>query len=185
MLWASCQEKTPTTEGSMSTFRHALRAIGVQLCAVAFVATAVLAVSPGSSAAQSNLDILAGTWNGSGTMLFEDGKSEDFNCKAYYRSGPNMSVVFRCKGASTNFELRSKLLKAEGEKVSGVWEERTYGVTGEASGTASAGKLDVQFSGSLAGSLNVSFTSSSQSVSVSIATKGTGIKGARLKFNRM
>lgn len=169
----------------MSIYGYARHAAAAQLRAIAFAVTAIVSLSPGAAAAQTSLDVLAGSWNGSGTMLFEDGKSENFSCKAYYRSGPNMSVVFRCKGASTNFELRSKLLKAEGDKVSGVWEERTYGVTGEASGTASAGNLDVRFSGSLAGSLNVSFTSSSQSVSVSIATKGTGIKGARLKFSRM
>lgn len=156
-----------------------------RLKAVAFVGAAIVGLSANTAGAETSLDVLAGTWRGSGTMLFEDGKSENFSCKAYYRAGPNMSVVFRCKGSSTNFELRSKLLKADGEKVSGVWEERTYNVTGEASGTASAGKLDVRFSGSLAGSLHVSFTSSSQSVSVSIDTNGTGIKGARLSFSRM
>lgn len=169
----------------MSSYWNVQRAVLVQLRAVALVGAAIVGLSASMAAAETSLDVLAGTWRGNGTMLFEDGKSENFSCKAYYRAGPNMSVVFRCKGSTTNFELRSKLLKAEGEKVSGVWEERTYNVTGEASGTASAGKLNVRFSGSLAGSLNVSFTSSSQSVSVSIDTKGTGIKGARISFSRM
>lgn len=157
-----------------------------QLRLAAIAGCAVLALSPGIALAQAqaSLDVLAGTWNGSGTMQFEDGKSEKFSCKGYYRASPNLSVVFRCKGTTTNFELRSKLLKAEGSKVSGTWEERTYGVTGEASGTAGPGKLNVRFRGSLAGSLNVSFTPSSQSVSVSIDTKGTGLKGARMSFSR-
>ena len=169
----------------MSRYKHAKHAVLAKLRAVVIAGAAIVSMSASMAAAETSLDVLAGTWRGNGTMLFEDGKSENFSCKAYYRAGPNMSVVFRCKGSSTNFELRSKLLKAEGEKVSGVWEERTYNVTGEASGTASAGKLNVRFSGSLAGSLNVSFSPTSQSVSVSIDTKGTGIKGARLTFSRM
>ena len=80
-------------------------------------------------------------------------------------------------------ELRSKLETA-GDKVSGTWEERTYNATGGLSGTASAGKLDVQFSGSLTGSLAMSFSRLSQSVSVTVGTKGAGIKSVRVSLNR-
>jgi hypothetical protein len=152
--------------------------------ALAFFCATLAALSANPARAQSGLDALAGTWRGAGTMLFEDGTSEAFTCNGYYRAEPSLSVVFRCKGPETKFELRSKLLKAEGDQVSGVWEERTYNAAGSASGTASAGKLNVRFSGSLDGSLEMSFTPSSQSVSVSIDTPGTGIKGARLSFSR-
>lgn len=169
----------------MLRHRKAQRTVLTPLRAAALIGLGILGASAGMASAETSLDVLAGTWRGSGAMLFEDGKSENITCNGYYRASPNMSVVFRCKGPNTAFELRSKLLKAEGEKVSGVWEERTYNVTGEASGTASAGKLNVRFSGSLAGSLLVTFTPSTQSVSVSIDTKGTGIKGARLSFRRI
>lgn len=155
-----------------------------RLRALAFIGAAIVTLSAAPARAETSLDALAGTWRGAGTMFFEDGTSEAFTCNGYYKAAPNMSVVFRCKGPETKFELRSKLLKAEGDQVSGVWEERTYNAAGAASGTASAGKLNVRFSGSLDGSLDMSFTSSSQSVSVSIDTKGTGIKGARLSFSR-
>lgn len=169
----------------MSRHGYSRCAVLARLRAVAFVGTAIVGVSASAAGAESSLDVLAGTWRGTGTILFEDGVSEDISCNGYYRPSPNLSVVFRCKGPFASFELRSKLLKAEGEKVAGVWEERTYNVTGEASGTASPGKLNVRFSGSLEGSLDVSFSPSSQSVSVSIDTKGAGIKGARLSFSRM
>lgn len=169
----------------MSRYSHVQISALSRLRAAAGVGAVLLSLSAGLAAAETTLDVLAGTWRGSGAILFEDGKSENISCKGYYRASPNLSVVFRCKGSSTNFELRSKLLKADGEKVSGVWEERTYNVTGDASGTASAGKLNVRFGGSLEGSLNVTFTPSSQSVSVSIDTKGTGLKGAKLSFSRM
>ncbi len=169
----------------MSNYAYARKAILAQLAALTVVGAAIGDLSAEPATAETSLDVLAGTWRGSGTMLFEDGTTETISCNGYYRAGGNMSVVFRCKGPASNFELRSKLLKAEGDKVSGVWEERTYNAAGAASGTASPGKLNVQFSGSLDGRLDMSFSSSNQSVSVSIDTKGTGIKGARLSFSRM
>jgi hypothetical protein len=155
----------------------------IALVGLAF--SAGVGLTPHPATAQSALDVLAGSWRGSGTMLFEDGTAEAMNCNGYYRAGANMSVVIRCKGSDSKFELRSKLLKSEGDKVSGVWEERTYNASGQASGTALPGKLNVQFSGSLAGRLELSFSPSSQSVSVSIDTEGTGLKGARVSFSRL
>jgi len=154
-------------------------------CLRAVIASTIVSLpSAAISAEATSLDVLTGSWRGSGAMLFEDGTSDNLTCNGYYRPGPNMSVVIRCKGAETNFELRSKLLKSEGEKVSGTWEERTYNASGDATGTASPGKLSVQFGGSLAGKLDMSFTSSSQSVSVTIETQNTGLKGARVTFSR-
>lgn len=167
----------------MSKNTCALNTLPAQLGALALISAATVSLSTNSAAA-SSLDVLAGTWQGGGTMSFESGKTENISCNAYYRRAGNLSVVIRCKGTSSNFELRSKL-ESNGDKVSGSWEERTYNATGDVSGTASAGKLNVQFSGSLTGSLEMSFSSSSQSVSVSVGTKGAGIKGVRVNLNRM
>ena len=132
----------------------------------------------------AGLEALAGSWRGSGTLSFESGESESITCNGYYKGGSSLGVVIRCKGTSTNFELRSKL-DTSGDKVSGSWEERTYNATGDAQGTASPGKLNVAFSGSLKGSLEMSFSASAQSVSVSVDTKGAGIKGVRVSLNRI
>lgn len=160
-----------------------LKPLLAQVGALALIA-ATTSLSTNAAANDASLDVLAGTWRGDGTMSFEGGETEGISCNGYYKSAGNLSVVIRCKGTSSNFELRSKL-QSNGDKVSGNWEERTYNATGDVSGTASPGKLNVQFSGSLAGSLEVSFSSSSQSVSVSVGTKGAGIKGVRVNFNRM
>ncbi len=148
------------------------------------IGAGLVGLSTNAANAQTALDVLAGSWRGNGNMLFEDGTSEAINCNGYYRAGPNMSVVIRCKGSDSKFELRSKLLKSEGDKVSGVWEERTYNASGDAAGTAAPGKLNVQFGGSLAGRLDLTFTPTSQSVSVTIDTKGTGLQGARVSLSR-
>jgi hypothetical protein len=168
--------------GPVSNNALALNPPLAQLAALALVAAATLSIGP--AAADPGLDALAGTWRGSGTMSFEDGKSESIGCSGYYKGARSLSVVIRCKGISSDFELRSKL-ETDGDRVSGSWEERTYSASGVASGTASAGTLNVRFSGTLTGSLEMIFSSSSQSVSVSVDTKGAGIKGVRLSLARM
>jgi hypothetical protein len=167
----------------MSKNPHAFKALLVQLRALAFISAATVSLSTHSAAADASLDALAGAWHGGGTMSFESRKTEDISCNGYYKGVGKLSVVIRCKGTSSNFELRSKL-SSNGDKVSGSWEERTYNATGDASGTTSPGKLNVQFSGSLTGRLEMSFSPSRQSVSVSVDTKGAGITGVRVSLNR-
>lgn len=168
----------------MSANVRALKTLLTQLGALALISAGTVSLSTISAAANPSLDTLAGSWRGSGEISFEDGTAENISCNGYYKGAGNLSIVIRCKGTSSSFELRSKL-ESNGDKVSGSWEERTYNATGDASGKASAGKLNVQFSGSLTGSLDMSFSQSSQSVSVSVGTKGAGIKGVRVSFNRM
>jgi len=168
----------------MSSNTCALKTLLAQLGALALIGAATVSLSANSAAANASLDVLAGSWRGDGTMSFESGKTESISCNGYYKGAGNFSVVIRCKGTTSDFELRSKL-ESNGEKVSGSWEERTYNAAGDASGTASAGKLNVQFSGSLTGSLEMSFSSSSQSVSISVGTKGAGIKGLRVSLDRL
>jgi hypothetical protein len=168
----------------MSKYACARKSRLAQAAALALTVASPLILSTSSPAADGSLDVLAGTWHGAGTMSFESGETEGISCNGYYKGAANLSVVIRCKGKSSNFELRSKL-DATGEKVSGRWEERTYNAGGDVSGTASAGKLNVQFSGSLVGNLDMSFSSSSQSVSVSVGTKGAGIKSVHVSLSRM
>jgi hypothetical protein len=168
----------------MSANVRALRTSLAKLAALALFSAGTVSLSTISASANPALDALAGSWRGSGKISFEDGGTEDITCNGYYKGAGNLSIVIRCKGNASSFELRSKL-DTNGDKVSGTWEERTFNATGDASGKASAGKLNVQFSGSLTGSLDLSFSESSQSVSVSVGTKGSGIKGVRVSFNRM
>jgi hypothetical protein len=168
----------------MSKSACAIKTPVAPLRTLALIAAATVGLATDSAATDVGLDVLAGTWRGVGTMSFEDGKTERISCNGYYRGAGNLSVVIRCKGTSSDFELRSKLV-SNGDKISGSWEERTYNATGDASGKTSAGKLNVRFGGSLAGSLEMTFSSSSQSVSVSVDTKGAGIKGVHVSLNRM
>jgi hypothetical protein len=168
----------------MSANVRALNTRLARLAVLALVGAGTVGLSTISASANPSLDALAGTWRGSGKISFEDGGTEDITCNGYYKGAGNLSIVIRCKGNASSFELRSKL-ESNGDKVSGSWEERTFNATGDASGKASPGKLNVQFSGSLTGSLDLSFSDSSQSVTVSVGTQGSGIKGVRVSFNRL
>lgn len=167
----------------MTKNRRARGSLHAQLRAVALISAASAGLSA-TAAVEPGLGALAGAWRGDGTMFFESGQDESISCNGYYKGSGSLSIVIRCKGSSSNFELRSKL-EANGDKISGSWEERTYNAAGEVSGTTSPGKLDIQFSGSLTGTLEMSYSPSSQSVSVSVGTKGAGIKGVRVSLNRM
>jgi hypothetical protein len=157
--------------------------VHVRLGALALIGAGAAVLLTDAAASDVNLNALNGTWRGDGTMSFESGQTERISCNGYYKGAPNLSVVIRCKGSSSNFELRSKL-QSDGDKISGSWEERTYNATGNVSGTAAAGRLNVQFSGTLMGSLQMSFSSSAQSVSVLVGTKGAGIKDVRVSLTR-
>ena len=107
----------------MSKNTYAFKTLLAQLGAVALISAAAVSPSTNSAAADAGLDVLAGTWHGGGTMSFESGKTESISCNGYYKGAGYLSVVIRCKGTSSNFELRSKL-EASGDKVSGAWRNR-------------------------------------------------------------
>ena len=167
----------------MSNNTRPLKSILMRLTTFTILSTTTVGLSTSPASAKASLDVLSGAWRGEGTMSFESGNTKSISCKGFYKGGDNSSMVIRCKGTTSNFELRSKLTSS-GEKVSGSWEERTSHASGDASGNASPGKLNVEFGGSLKGSLAMSFSSSSQSVSVSVDTKGAGIKGVRVSLQR-
>ena len=119
----------------MSKRTCAPRILTAQLGALVLIGAATVSLPTNPAAADASLADLAGTWRGDGTMSFESGETESISCNGYYRGAGNLSVVIRCKGTSSNFELRSKL-ESNGDKVSGSWEERTYNATGDVAGTA-------------------------------------------------
>jgi hypothetical protein len=144
---------------------------------------AALAAGAVTSAAAGSLAPLEGSWGGAGTATFEGGSREKLRCNGYYRSnGPDLGMVIRCASpGGAKIELRGNL-KESGGRVSGTWEERTYNATGNVSGSASAGSLRVSISGAITGSMSVSFTQSSQSVSIS--TIGTALRTVNISFSR-
>src|SRR5688572_4449506 len=97
----------------------------------AVLASVVLAAS-GSAQGVSAFAGLGGSWSGSGHIRLENGQREAIRCSANYVSrsgGAALGLSLRCASASGRVELRASL-EARGNRVTGTWEERSYGVSG-------------------------------------------------------
>ena len=66
--------------------------------------------------------------------------------------------------------------------MSGSWEERTYGLSGQVSGSASGSSLRLSFSGSVSGAMTVTTSGGSQSISV--RTDASALKGVSVSLRR-
>jgi hypothetical protein len=149
-------------------------AMGWRRTLAAVAATCLLAAATTSDAlAQSGAFAgLGGSWSGSGQIRLEGGQREAIRCSANYVSrsgGSGLGLSLRCASPSGRVELRASLT-ASGGRVSGSWEERTYGLAGSVSGSGSGNSLRLAFSGSVSGSMSVSTSGGSQSISVRTAS---------------
>ena len=123
--------------------------------------------------AQANpFSTLQGSWGGSGRVQFESGQSESLRCTANYTAsggGNQLGLAIRCASASNRIELRGRLVNAGG-RVSGSWEERTFNVSGTASGRASDSNIVLRLSGAISGNMNVSVSRTRQTISISTSS---------------
>ncbi len=132
--------------------------------------------------AEAALGGLVGTWSGSGQIKLSDGRSERLSCRAFYNprdGGAGMGIAIRCASQSYKIELRSSLALAGG-RVTGTWEERSFNAGGSISGSAAPGSLDMAFSGSTTGAMSISYSGSTQRVS--ITSSGTELSGVVLSL---
>lgn len=127
---------------------------------------------------------LSGRWSGSGHVRFEGGQTERISCRANYTpssGGSGLGLTLRCASASNKIELYSSMSASNG-RVTGQWEERSFGVSGTVSGRADGGNLTLRINGDLAGSMRVSTSGASQSVSIS--TSGASLQGVHVALSR-
>jgi len=135
------------------------------------------------AAAQSGVSTLVGSWSGSGRISYTDGTSEGIHCTAYYSGGgSDLSMAIQCKSDKNPIHIRSRL-RISGARASGEWEERTFNASGAASGSVSASSINLNVSGGgFTGSMAVSFSRSSHSVTIS--TQGIAMRRASISFSR-
>jgi hypothetical protein len=154
-----------------------------RIAALALPALFMLAPLPVEQASAANaFDILLGSWRGSGQIQLSDGRAERLKCNAYYTGGGSqLGMAIRCQSESSNVEIRSKLSQS-GSRITGTWEERTFNAEGTASGQASGDRISLQISGGVTGTMNVSYSSSRQSVAIS--TQGIALKSVKIDLTR-
>ncbi len=145
-----------------------------------------LAVLFGASQARAEtvFGTLVGTWNGSGQIKLDNGRSEALKCRAFYtqKESDSLGIALRCASASNKIELRASISQQRGG-IDGSWEERTFNAAGTVKGTASASRINLVITGgTFSGSMNVSITGSRHSVS--IETNGIGLRAVNISLSR-
>ena len=142
----------------------------------------LLALAP-AALADTLFDSLRGSWSGTGQIRFEDGKSEAIKCTAFYTGeGAELRLAIRCESGSSKVEIRGQLT-AQGEKLAGTWEERTFNVSGEASGRVAADKMSLAISGGgFKGAMSVSAAGGKQSVTIS--TEGIEMRSVNITLGK-
>jgi hypothetical protein len=149
---------------------------------IAIVALGALIQAGHSHADPSPFDMLLGSWGGSGEIQLEQGKMERIKCNAYYTGGgAELGMAIRCTSDSYKIEIRSKL-SYSGGRLTGNWEERTFNAQGSAVGTATPDKITLSISGGVSGTMQVSYSKSRQSVSIS--TQGVALKSVQITLGR-
>jgi hypothetical protein len=130
----------------------------------------------------SPFDTLLGSWSGGGQMRLEGGATERLSCKGYYTGGGSqLSMAIRCASDTNKVEMRSRL-RYDAGRVSGSWEERTFNAEGSAAGKATENRVTLQISGTVSGSMSVSFTRNRQDVT--IVTHGIPLQGVSITLSR-
>lgn len=159
-----------------------LRASLIPLLAGIVLALLIATVPRHARADPSPFDTLLGSWGGSGEIRLDKGRKERIKCNAYYTGGgAQLGLAIRCQSDSYKIEIRSKL-SYSGGRLSGNWEERTFNASGNASGTATDSAIRLAITGPVTGSMNVSYSKSRQSVSIS--TQGTALQGVSITLSR-
>ena len=151
-----------------------MRRVGLAAAAACMLALA------SATAADSPFGGLTGSWGGSGVIKYTDGTSEKMRCNARYSgASADMSMSINCSSSAHNINVSGRL-HSSGGRVSGDWSESNLGLSGSASGKAVPGRLSLGLGGSVAGSLSVSYSGSSQSVS--IAVQGAALQSVNMSL---
>lgn len=131
------------------------------------------------------LSSMSGSWSGPGRIEFDAAQSEMLRCKAYYTTkeqSDHLSMAIHCAGVSYKIELRAQLM-AQGNKLSGSWEERSFNASGTVTGHIDDKTVSlVVAGGGFSATMLVVHDSAKQSVS--ITTQGVGFRKVDVSLNR-
>ena len=160
-------------------------ALKLKLAGIAAVLLCALLV-PNAVFAQSTTPFgqLAGTWHGSGQVRLTDGRTERLTCRGSYSQksgGTELSLAIRCQSENNKIDIKCNVTD-EGGRVSGHWQERNFGLEGDADGRASANRFSVRISGQLQASMTVTVSGSTHQVS--ITSGGPGFTHVSIVFSR-
>lgn len=138
-----------------------------------------------SAASPPEFNSISGFWKGPGRIEFSEGSSETLVCTAYYAApdqAKQLSIVLRCASPSNKIELRAKLA-ADGRRLTGTWEERTFNATGTATGYAMDGEITLSINGGGFTATMLVIQDDRQQI-VSISAEGVAFKKVSVSLSR-
>ena len=151
-------------------------------CTIAAGSLLTMALPSPDARAAGAFAALNGSWSGSGNASFAGGETEKLRCTARYSGGgSNLAINLKCASASAQINL-SGSLDANGSKVSGDWSESSYGLSGDARGSASDSSVKLKISGGTNGYLTLSVSGNRHTVALS--SQGTALTGVNVTLGR-
>jgi hypothetical protein len=147
------------------------------------VAFGMLAIAGEAPAPAAQFNQFVGNWSGSGTITVRDGGRERLRCRGSFAGGGNtLSMTLRCASDSYKFELQSDV-RADGNNISGSWNELTRHVYGSISGRVTGNRIDA--SAVAAGfTASISLAARGNSQQVSIRAPGSEISEVSISLSR-
>ncbi|MGD9867621.1 MAG: hypothetical protein AB7U38_06450 [Hyphomicrobiales bacterium] len=136
----------------------------------------VLLLTSVADAAQANpFSVLAGNWQGSGTLEPMEGSKERVICRVNYSvSDSSINQSINCAGTDYRIDATGNFSYAEG-KLSGHWSEANYGASGSATGTVTGSTVFVRINGDkFTGRMKFNLSGSSHSVAIEQFNAGNG-----------
>lgn len=135
--------------------------------ALSFASLAITVAVPLQAATPQPLTQLSGRWSGEASVTPASGPSEAFKCVVVYRpseDGAALKQTLRCAKGAFKLEAATHL-KIDGERVSGVWEDKINEMGGAVSGVVTKTGFDIQLSGTwFAADMSVTGDACAQSV---------------------
>jgi hypothetical protein len=150
--------------------------------ALATLAVAAALASAPMPARADAFSALKGGWSGGGNAKFTGGESEKLRCTARYSGGgASLALNIKCASTSANINLTGNL-SASGNKVSGGWNENSFGLSGSAWGSKSDNSVRLKINGSTTGYLTLSVVGNRHSFALS--SQGTALTGVNVSMRR-
>ena len=117
---------------------------GIKSRVVLVVAWILAGAGPLFANEKGNLLDLRGSWGGNGSVSYPSGRVENLTCASHYTGeGANVSMALRCVSGPDSIHFRATL-EVAGGRVAGTWEERTYNLEGQLTGTSGNGKATLR-----------------------------------------
>ena len=143
----------------------------------------IAAASP--SYAAGPFSSFEGNWTGTGTVSAENGSKERLRCRAHYDiggGGNSMVQNLTCASDSYKFNVVSTV-NAEGNDISGDWEETSRGAKGHISGKITPTQISAFVKG-LGFTASIGIAARGGRQSVTLSPTGTDIKNVSVTMSK-